>query len=326
MTTKPAKKSTTEKVIAFPALDTSYADAAVVVPRQLETIHLVQVGAGGTGSWTAPNVCRLAAVLQSELNRKVRVYLIDPDVVESGNVPRSNFTYAEVGQPKALTLARRYSQAWGIKITAINKRFRRNMLWLDEIGEPHLTILIGCVDNYKARREMHRALREARAGDGEITNCWYLDAGNDLNTGQVLLGNSFSPEQLSNAFPCRTMCQALPSPALQFPDLVKPTVAAAPRSELSCRQLMLLNEQSLVVNQRVASEIGDFLMRLLLTNDLQRFATFFNLHAGTTTSSYVTPELVARSIGKTAAFLNAPMNRRRRKQSEWRYSYLEEAA
>jgi PRTRC genetic system ThiF family protein len=322
MTKQDAKKA---DVIPFPELDTSYADAATVVPRQLGSVKLLLVGAGGSGSWTAPHVCRLAAILEHELNIRARVYIIDDDRVESGNVPRSNFTYAEVGQPKALTLAKRFAAAWGINVTAVIKKFRRNMIWLDSAGEPQLTIIIGCVDNYKARLEMHRALKDAKDADGEISNTWWLDAGNDLNTGQVLLGNAYALCQLRGCFPCSTMCQSLPSPALQFPDLIKPPETAAPRRDLSCRQLMLLNEQSLVVNQRVASEIGDFLMRLLLTNDLQRFATYFNLHAGTTTSSYVTPEVVARAVGRNVDLINETKTLRRRR-STWRYSYLEEAA
>lgn len=317
------------EVIPFPALDMSYADAAQVVPRQFSKINFLQIGAGGSGSWTAPHVCRLAAVLEQELNRKVHVYIIDHDMVERGNVPRSNFTYAEVGQPKAVALARRYSAAWGVGVTAITRKFRRNMIWLDSSAEPHLTVIIGCVDNYKARREINFALKAAMGADGEVSSCWWLDAGNDLNTGQVLLGNSYSVEQLRGSFPCSTLCQALPSPALQFPDLIKPPeqTAAAPRANLSCRQLMLLNEQSLVINQRVASELGDFLMRLLLTGDLQRFATFFNLHAGTTTSSYVTPEVVARSVGLPVDRLSEETQARRpRRGGTWRYSYLEEAA
>lgn len=323
MTKKP--QAETAQIIPFPDFDTSYADAGIVIPRQHRAINLVLVGVGGSGSWTAPNVCRLAAVLEQELNRTVRVYLIDPDVVERGNVPRSNFAYAEVGQPKALALARRYSAAWGIKVTAITRKFRRRMIWLDSGGEPHLTVIIGCVDNHLARREMHRALKDAREASPDISDCWWLDAGNDLNTGQVLLGNSHSLDQLRDSFPCSTMCEALPSPALQFPDLIKQPVVTAKKSDLSCRQLMLLNEQSLIVNQRVAAELGDFLMRLLLTNDLQRFATFFNLHSGTSTSSYITPELVARSVGKDVGIITGG-KKRRNKRSDWRYSYLEKVA
>lgn len=320
-----AKKVSQAQVIPFPEFDMSYAEASVVVPRQHSAINLVQVGLGGTGSWTAPNVCRLAAVLQEELKRKVQVFLIDPDRIESGNVPRSNFTYAEVGQPKAVALARRYAAAWGIKVTAVTKRFSRQMVWLESQGEARLTVIIGCVDNHLARREMHRALKDAKDISPDISDCWWLDAGNDLNTGQVLLGNSYSIDQLRDCFPCSTMCHALPSPALQFPDLLMPPVVTKKRRDLSCRQLMMLNEQSLIVNQRVAAELGDFLMRLLLTNDLQRFAAFFNLHAGTSTSNYVTPTEVARSVGKDVQIING-LKRRRGRRSDWRYSYLEDAA
>ena len=48
--------------------------------------------------------------------------VIDPDVVESGNIPRSNFCGAEIGRFKAQTLAERISLAWGLEVAYSNEK------------------------------------------------------------------------------------------------------------------------------------------------------------------------------------------------------------
>jgi hypothetical protein len=92
-------------------LDLSHLEAATVITTHHQKINLWLVGAGGTGSHLAHSVARLASVLQ-EMDRTVRVFIVDPDYVEEGNVPRSNFCRGEIGQPKAQALALRYSLAW----------------------------------------------------------------------------------------------------------------------------------------------------------------------------------------------------------------------
>ena len=60
-----------------------------------------------------------------------------------------------------------------------------------------------------------------------------------------------------------------------------------------------------MVNHYVASVAGDYLTRLLLTGDLRRYATYFDLAAGSTRNLYLTPENLARTIGCRPAYLRA---------------------
>jgi hypothetical protein len=46
------------------------------------------------------------------------------------------------------------------------------------------------------------------------------------------------------------------------------------------------------VNQRVAAEAADYLLRLTPSHNLKRFATYFDLSAGSCRSTYVTPDNV----------------------------------
>ena len=120
-------------------------------------------------------------------------------------------------------------------------------------------------------------------------NSWWLDCGNHKSSGQVLLGSG--AERPKNPFSLPGYCSWLPSPALQRPELLYDE-PASPEStaNLSCADLALLDSQSLSINQRIAAEAGDFLVRMLVTRDLQRMAAFIDLAAGSARSVYITEE------------------------------------
>ncbi len=142
-------------------IDTSFARAALVLPKEYSKLNFYVVGAGGTGSFAALNVARLCFELR-ERGKAVDLTIIDPDRVEANNIPRSNFCAAEIGRYKAQTLAERISTAWGLEVGYACEQFD-----YEEHIKPHgggfqqTTILVGCVDNHSARRELHRALKSS---------------------------------------------------------------------------------------------------------------------------------------------------------------------
>jgi PRTRC genetic system ThiF family protein len=272
-------------------VDLSYVQAVPVLLPQNGRIHLMLVGAGGTGSWLAPSIARLTRLL-NDAGRRVNLTFVDHDIVEAGNVPRQNFCYAEIGQHKAVALATRYSAAWSVEIRAITRPFTRDMV-SGHYNE--LVILIGCVDNAAARQELAETLSCRYRGSAHVPSTWWLDSGNAKECGQVLLGSEPKTETLRQAFQLGAACIALPSPALQHPELLKPLPEEIAGNNLSCEQLALLNAQSLMVNQRVAAEAADFALRLL-TNSLTRFATYLDLPSGSARSKYITRESVAAVV------------------------------
>ena len=122
--------------------------------------------------------------------RELRLVFVDPDQVEEKNIGRQNFCPAEIGADKAMSLAYRYSYAFGLEITPVIDRFDDKVLgrfiatarW----GQSALTLVIGCVDSPAARAGIDEALRHFSLRKG----LWWLDAGNDESSGQVLIGNS----------------------------------------------------------------------------------------------------------------------------------------
>ncbi len=282
-------------------IDTSFARAAVVLPRATERIKIYLVGAGGTGSYAAHHLARLVFELK-ETGKAVDLIIVDPDRVERGNIPRSNFCQAEIGRFKAQTLAERLSAAWGLAIAYANEKLDyEKHIKSDKDSYRQMTIIVGCVDNHLARREIHRCLEEAESYySSDAPNRWWIDGGNGKFSGQVLIGSTVKKCKAEDCFTTASICKKLPAPSLFHPELLANAEPPARREEterrLSCPELVRLGEQSLNINSRVALEIGEMLTQLLLTNSLRRFASYFDLESGTSRALYTTPDAIAKAI------------------------------
>lgn len=280
-----------KEISKSPTLDLSFLQAATLLLPSAETWNLVLVGCGGTGSWLAPSVARIARVIQ-EGGKTANVWFVDPDHVEAKNIPRQSFCEAELGQNKAATLAGRLSAAWGLDIRVSRGRFDSSKInagpWY---SYDSVTVLIGCVDNAAGRKEMARALERNRADSPH--RVWWLDCGNTEHSGQVLFGSSVQPKQLEGAMVSAKICRALPAPSLVAPDLLTARPEEAGRDKRSCAEIQLANAQSLAVNQMVASIATDYLLRIVF-GGLNRFATYFDLASGSMRSSYCSAEEIAK--------------------------------
>ena len=78
-------------------------------------VKIVLVGTGGTGGYIVPQLYRLLYAL----DRPIRVILCYGDLVEVKNLGRQNFIEADLGKNKAMVLAERYSNAFGIETSYI---------------------------------------------------------------------------------------------------------------------------------------------------------------------------------------------------------------
>jgi PRTRC genetic system ThiF family protein len=284
-----------------------------LVVKQCANIELIQVGAGGTGSWLFPHLVRITRELNQK-GRRVSLTLIDPDTVSPANITRQNFAACEVGRAKAHALALRYTGMWGVEIRAVvapfNAAFLQNeqYLWHTE----RLVVVVGCVDNAAARREIGRVLehnpslvgnfRRDRGGfKGELPRFWVLDCGNYEEGGQVLLGSTARREDLTLALDPEYpgVCLTLPSPYIQHPELLEPRPEELPHApaNLSCAELADLNAQSLTVNAMVAAVAADTLVRMLVgVGNLKRFASYFYLPTGTLRSRPITSHELAKFL------------------------------
>jgi PRTRC genetic system ThiF family protein len=281
-------------------LDLSFAKSVRVLPKEFNKLKIYLIGAGGTGSFAAMNLARIMFELR-RIGKTVELTIIDNDIVESGNIPRSNFCAAEIGRFKAQTLAERITLAWGIEVSYANEKLEfEKHIKPSRNGYKELTVLVGCVDNHLARREIHRSLEESNKYISfNAPEVWWIDGGNGKFSGQVLIGSEVKKEKSEKHFTSSTICKKLPAPSVIHPELLENQEIPKPREtaeRLTCAERIRRGEQSLNINQRVAIEIGEMLTELLLTNSLRRFATYFDLESGTTRSSYCTPENLSNAL------------------------------
>jgi PRTRC genetic system ThiF family protein len=249
-------------------------------------VTLLLVGCGGTGSFAALHLARLAYEARRSNRPKLRLIFCDPDRVEEKNIGRQNFCPAEIGQAKAMALASRYNLAFGLQIGAIVGVFASNWLlnnWYNG-SRNGLLVVVGCVDNPAARESIARFF----SGDAiaRNRNAWWLDAGNSEHAGQVLIGNSLMAEPVID--PLLGRCVMLPLPAVQEPGLIVNSQLSMVNDEaLSCAELTALNAQSLMINQVMAGWIGVYVYRLL-AHDLDIYQTWLDLRGGNVRSVAIT--------------------------------------
>lgn len=259
-----------------------------------DRVVILLVGCGGTGSFAAHILAQLANWAKSN-GMDLRLYFVDPDKVEEKNLVRQNFCAAEVGYPKAFTLAWRYTAAFGLTITPVVERFSAELLrrYIPSFSpQGTLTIVIGAVDNVCARRDIAEAITAWLEQHGDSHDrLWWIDSGNERTSGQVLAGNSLAPEPLLSPL---GYCIGLPLPHIQEPTLLMDRARPQPADDalasegLSCADLTLLGEQSAMINRLMATWLGLYLYRLLQSRDLDVMSTFINAQAGVTRSAPIT--------------------------------------
>lgn len=277
-------------------------NAIPVILATHKHLHLYLVGCGGTGAWLSQTLIRLTKILTTQ-GRSVSLTLIDHDLVEKANIPRQNFIQADLGLNKAQVLALRYGMAYGVDVMAIPDRFNPEMVRVDYNT---LSVVIGCVDNSAARIAIAKTLEENHTN--AAPRVWWLDGGNTRTQGQVLLGSWSEPGQNpvlfahiaqvddANNFTKPLGCVHLPSPSIQHPELLEPLPEESENHNLSCEELARANAQSLLINQRVAVELGEYLVELLLVKNLRRFATYFDIETGSSRSRFTSAETLKTFI------------------------------
>lgn len=224
-------------------------------------IKIALVGCGGTGSFIAQDIARIA-YHQKQKGKDIDITFVDFDFVEEKNVGRQNFVYSEIGKNKAETLALRYNMAYGLKISFDLSILQNNRLsYLD--GE--INIVVGAVDNNKARKVIHKIAEQ------QSSEFLWLDCGNYHNGGQILLGNSFFKEKGDYRL---NLCRNIPYPSVQFKELIR----KEKEIKVSCADAVLREEQTLMINRAMATFAGQYLYELIVKREINKYQTFINLN------------------------------------------------
>jgi len=251
-----------------------------------EETRILVVGCGGTGSFVAEGLCRL--LLNKHDNELI---LIDHDRVESHNLMRQQFFPGDLGKFKSQALAERLSRQYGRNNAYSVYPYMHDLVYKDLGSGLHTRaaqgIIISCVDNAEARREIAETLDPF---------CWWLDAGNGYSSGQVLIGNARNVALLSPCFnDKRQEVYSLPIPSLQLPSLLTPPARPISKSK-DCAEEIIDDGQSPVINQAMAMLVLEFMHRFL-QEKLSWMGAYIDLEAGTLQTVPAEPVTVARMLG-----------------------------
>ena len=225
-----------------------------------ERVRVLVVGCGGTGSTMATGLVYLhQAMLAYGHPGGLHVTLVDGDRISHANCVRQPFSESEVGLYKADVLVTRINLFWGLGWDA-DIRF---------VDEPWSTteqpeIIISCVDSRKARHLITRT-------DAYKFALYWLDLGNNADSGQFVLGQPDSPLLEGKT--------RLPNVADLFPEIVDPRLDAKDKLP-SCSALEALESQSPFVNQTLAYQALALLAQFFRRGRLTYHGGFINQATG----------------------------------------------
>ncbi len=173
--------------------------------NQFNSIHILQVGAGGNGGYLVQQISKMIYAIRSKGDSLDITYtLVDGDRFEAKNLLRQPCIEEDIGLNKARVLAERYSEVYDIDISYVD-RFVESVDDLSVVfaksSSEVLKIIIGCVDNNASRailNDLHLSL----------SNSIYIDSGVDEvvpdeemtgYSGMTICGVRLDGRTLSNA-------------------------------------------------------------------------------------------------------------------------------
>jgi PRTRC genetic system ThiF family protein len=228
-----------------------------------EPIEIIIIGCGGTGGYLIRDLSRFLYSIDRRLpgQSQITVTLYDGDLVEDKNIMRQNFMPSDIGQNKAEVMANRHVRAFAIDIQYVPEMFSFEKHG-NKLNTGAQKIIIGCVDNNSARREIAKTMSYMLTSVGRSPNynkrTIWIDSGNERKTGQVILGNA----EMENVTDI-------------FPDILDPKQDTV--EVRSCAERMLEDEQNMFVNLTASNLILNYLRKVVLNENLVSNGSVFTI-------------------------------------------------
>jgi len=255
-------------------------------------IEISLVGCGGTGSTMAVGLVYLhQALLAFGHPGGLHVTLVDGDRISAANCVRQPFSESEIGLYKADVLASRINVFWGLQWNS-DTRF----IGPEWRPEKSPDIIISCVDTRRARK----LITQTNAYQNAL---YWLDIGNNADTGQFILGQPSKPET------AKATGAHLPNASDLFPEITDESRDAKDKLP-SCSALEALESQSPFVNQVLAYQALAMLARFFRYGKLASHGAFANLATGRVCPLPVDPALWGRIVNTNASTPRGKRNRR----------------
>lgn len=220
-------------------------------------VRVLVVGCGGNGSAIAAGLPYLhQALLAYGHPEGLHVTLLDPDVISPTNCVRQPFSRSEIGLHKAVVLVNRLNLFWGLDWHGIPARLDATHR-LDGVD-----IVIGCVDTRAARAAIAKC-----AADWSEVDYW-LDLGNNANSGQFVLGEPLNRRNRRHRLRLRTVSEL-------FPEVIEGELDGDGLP--SCSAAEALDRQEPFVNPTLANHALALLARLFRYGTISYHGGFVSL-------------------------------------------------
>lgn len=265
-----------------------YAPAYFKNPSHALTVDLV--GCGGTGSQLLTGLARLHTTLLGLGHPGLYVRVFDADVVSPSNIGRQHFIHADIGRNKAVVSVERINRFYGTQWLGIGYK-------VDAAPNLLPNMLITCVDSVAAREIIGAAYapktpafnadgafnigsegmnkKSGKAAPSYSASCmvplYWLDTGNGMDFGQVVLG-SWERVPPSSAY---TPQVKLPTVLERFPDMRRHE--SKKEQGPSCSLAEALSRQDLQVNPLVANMALALLDKLIRHGEMTMCGAYLNL-------------------------------------------------
>lgn len=245
-------------------------------------VNIDLVGVGGTGSRLLTRLAELHVYLRETGHPGLQVYAIDPKRITPASMGRTVFLPGEIGRHKVDILITRINaaySAYGLMWRGFPALYDSNT-WSTERDGRSPDIVVTCTDNLRSRVALRDGMWAGRAAPPR----YWLDCGNDLGTGQVILGEPEWALDLANFGPDRR----LPTVFDVFPDMRERAEREEPDPP-SCSLATALDLQDLDINDHLAAWARTLLYRLFRYGGLDYHGVFVNLETGDARKLLVEP-------------------------------------
>lgn len=244
--------------------------------------HIICVGAGGTGGNFLTGLGRFLLYFNEE-GASWSLDIIDGDIVEARNAERQPFMATDVMQHKSSVMAEGLVDCLGLppdRVTAYTQ-YIDDYDQLKSIIHCHnycdsVVILVGCVDNHRARQVMHEAFCKTR-------NIVYIDSANEYEEGEIVCGIRIEGKEIA------------PPRAYYFEEILKDKGKRA--SEQSCGVINKSSPQHLVTNLTAAHYVLSFVVKCM-SHRAEGGIVHFNPFTFFTRYDRWTPEMQAAKEAK----------------------------
>lgn len=226
--------------------------------------NILVVGCGGTGTFFLKELARYLSYKYQE-GQAPNVAVIDGDIVEEKNLERQSFSRdLDIGRPKASCFCEALNECFNIESFIAYPQYIDTLEELQSINYNSfnkyidaVTILVGCVDNHRARQVMHKFFLASK-------NCIYIDSANEFSQGEIVTGIRLKERTIS------------PDRCYYFPNVLRSREKRA--SEHSCGSASHRSSkpQSICANMLAGQQLLSIVTNLIDRNEIRGGISYFD--------------------------------------------------